>query len=95
MSADQNRNAKRATWDSFIASFYFALPYSGILGILEEIGIGRVSLTCAFLLAIPVAGVAWLLEFLTRNGSMKNRIIVCVILILLVFGVRMILRYTL
>ena len=94
MSADKNTNAKRATWDSLIASFYFALPYTGILGILDEIGIGRISLSYAFLLAIPVAGVAWLLDLLTKNGSMRNKIAVCIILIVLVFGLRMILRYT-
>lgn len=85
---------KRAKWDTFIVPFYFALPYSGILGILDEIGIGRIPLSYAFLLAIPVAGVAWLLELMTRNGGVRNKIVVCIILIMLVFGLRLIIRYT-
>lgn len=93
MSADQNRNTKHTTWDSLIGSFYFAILYSGMLGILDEVGISRISLSYALLLAIPVAGVAWLLDSMTRNGSVKNRIIVCIILITLVFGLRIIIRY--
>lgn len=93
MSADQSKNAKRPTWDSLIASFYFAIPYSGMLGILDEVGIGRISLSYALLLAIPVAGVAWLLDLMTRNGSMRIKIVVCIILIMLVFGLRLIIRY--